>query len=551
MHKQYRRALAPLILFLTPVLIPVWAGIAPPSLAAQERDVVSSQVTVSSAELSLTLEFGGGEQFTVRMSDGQVLVDGSEIGRYTRGDRLEGSWRALLGELITMDEGAIARRLREWASPTGLDDPAATTAERLESRLRETLRAGATPAAGSDVTILHSGEGIQAAMEALVLRPERLRSLTSALSELRGQSMSLHMGEPLTIPAGETHAGSLLVLEADLVLEGEVEGSVVVIGGSVTLGDDATIGGTLAWADAEVLGNRGAVAGGISEIRPVPDRPESELREELRREIRATIESATAAAATASRSRPSRVSSSLRPIGRGFVRILQTAITFALLLGLGLALLYFTPRHFEVMARTARNATGSSALVGLAGAALALPLWLFGVVALAVTILGIPLLVLWIPLFPLAFAAAATVGYLIVARNLGRWIVDRDMQGFAFEERSRPAAQLGAGLVLLLGAFALAGAAQMGGAWLGIFRGIFLATGVLISILAGTIGLGAVLLSRGGRDARYAGPGWGFRSDAPIDPLDTDADPLDTDPDPLDTDPDPAGPENPFEGGDR
>ncbi len=493
-----------LVLFL---LAAFGFGLANPA-AAQERPLVSSEVTVSGTELALSLEFVRGDPLRVVLRDGRVLIDGDEAGRYTRGGALEGAWRSLLGELVSLDEPGIVTRLAGWRAPTGLDEPASTSAARIEARLADALRDAAAPDA--PIRVIEGGTGLQEAFESLVLQPERLRSLTAAMASLRGEEIAVRIGEPFTVPEGETRPGSLLALDADLHIEGEVEGSVAAIGGTVLLGEGARIGGDLLWAFATIEGNRDAVAGAITEISPVPARPESELREELRREIQAAVETATSAVSTV---RPERraTPSALRSIGRGFVRVLQTVLTFLVLLGIGLALLYFFPRHFEVMARTARHSTGSSALVGLAGAFLAFPAWLFGVVALAVTIVGIPIMVLWIPLFPLAVAAAATVGLILVARNLGRWFADRDPEGFAPEERQRPAVQLGIGLAVLVGAFAVAGVLQMGGAWLGMFRGLFVAIGILATAVAGLIGFGAVLLSRGGRDARYAGSGWVFR----------------------------------------
>jgi hypothetical protein len=319
-----------------------------------------------------------------------------------------------------------------------------------------------------------------------------------------------------------------------------VRGDILVVDGEVELGDDARVDGDLLWLDVRILGDRAAVRGEIRELTTLVARTEAQLRAELERDLRDSLRDALRAELQPRT--PVRVGrdasrGAFRNIFSGIAGLFQTALSFVLLTAVGLAVLYFFPRHFETVARTAHESTGRSALVGLAGLVLAFPTWILGIVVLAVTIIGIPVMLLWLPAFPLAVALAMGLGYLAVGWNLGRWVSRRSFQGLEGLDTSRPAAQIGTGVALLLGAFALAHLFKMGGPVLGVFHGLLTAVGVVLSMAAVVVGLGAVILSRAGRDRRYAGMGWsGDAGDDPFGP----------EPDPFTPGPGPSGPRGPF-----
>lgn len=508
------------------VLLMLAAVAVPNPTAAQERQIVSSQVTVAGGEATLAVEFADGEALAVSFRNERLMVNDAEIGQYRAGGPLEAAWRSLLGQAVAMETDEIAGLLRDWSPPADLEGEAAEAGRALEDRLSAVLTPPETP----DPQVVRPEGDLEEAIESLILRTDRLRALTSGLRGLRTEDLRIHVGDDVTIEEGETVAGSLLVLDGHLTVNGAVEGDVLLLGGGLTLGDQGRIGGDLRWIDALIDDERrDAVAGSIAEIQPVPDRSEADLRDEIRREVRAAVEAETRAPP---RPTPPRTTgrSALRNLGSGLANLFQTLVTFGILFGIGLVLLYFVPRNFEIVARTARHAAGRSALVGLATSVLSFPIWIAGIVLLAVTIIGIPVMLLWLPLFPLALAVAATVGFLAVARILGRWMSHRSIQGFESLDASRPAIQLGAGLAVLLAAFALAAVFQMGGAWLSLFHGLLTFIGVLLVVVTGMIGLGAVILSRGGRDPLYAGPGWSW--DGGEDPWGPAPDPFAPEPPP-------------------
>src|SRR5687768_16083445 len=108
---RLRNPLRPLPLALLAV------GLVPAAASAQLRDVVAQEINVGRAEASLRLEFGDGQELSVEFDDGAILVDDESVGSYERGDALDTAWRALLGEAVSLDDGALAERLRAWSPP--------------------------------------------------------------------------------------------------------------------------------------------------------------------------------------------------------------------------------------------------------------------------------------------------------------------------------------------------------------------------------------------------------------------------------------------------
>ncbi|MEX2295457.1 MAG: hypothetical protein WD804_03970 [Gemmatimonadota bacterium] len=447
---------------------------------AQERQILANQVSVAGNAATLRLEFSGGDALSIELRAGRLYLDGAEAGQFTPAGALESSWRALLGQAIAADAAVLPGLLRGWAPPPGLAAESLATANALTSRIAQALE-------GTAVQALPNG------------------------------AVRIHVDETVTIPMGETVAGSLLLVESDLDLDGRVAGDVVLIGGSLDLGPDAVVEGNVRWSSANVGGNRGAVLGLIQEV-PGLTPPagfestaqaaadEVRIEERIRRQVEAEVRESVAVAEARRQNR--RPASALSRIGSGIGGVLQTGVTFGILLAAGLGVLYFFPRRLEVIARTARETSLRSAMVGLAGLVLALPTFVVGIVLLAISIIGIPVILLWVPVFPIALAGAMIVGYLAVARNLGGWIFgseDRSLAGFS---GTSAAANIGIGLAALLAFFAVAHVFEMGGPWFSVFNVLLHSVGFIFSALAMCIGLGAIILSKGGQSSSYAGAAW-------------------------------------------
>ena len=131
-----------------------------------------------------------------------------------------------------------------------------------------------------------------------------------------------------------------------------------------------------------------------------------------------------------------------------------------------------------------------------------LPVFVVGVVGLAVTIIGIPLLLVYVPLFIVAVLGAAAVGLVTVAHALGERTAE---QRGSYETRHRNAySYVFTGLALLLAPLVVANLLGMTGflGFVGDLVGVF--AGVLLWA-ATSVGIGAVLMgaNRTWRERRY------------------------------------------------
>lgn len=202
----------------------------------------------------------------------------------------------------------------------------------------------------------------------------------------------------------------------------------------------------------------------------------------------------------------------LRHVWRGVSGVFSLLVTFTVLFGIGFVTVMFGGRKYiEGVADTVRAGIGRSFLVGLAGSFLLLPVFVLGIIALAISIVGIPALIVWIPLFPLGAAAAVLLGYLAVAHAAGESWAERRYYGSEWFTRANSYYFMGTGLALLGALFFAANVITMAGPWLGFINNILNFFGVILTWAAATIGFGAVLISRGGsrlngRDASVDSP---------------------------------------------
>lgn len=191
--------------------------------------------------------------------------------------------------------------------------------------------------------------------------------------------------------------------------------------------------------------------------------------------------------------------SPFRRVWQGIEGIFGILITVTVLFGIGfVAILFGARRHLEGVADTVRASVGRSFVVGLAGTFLLIPVFVLGIIALAISIVGIPALIVWVPLFPVAALAAAVLGYLGVAHAAGESWAERNYYGSDWFRRGNSYYFLMTGLLLLVALFVAANIVHMAGPWLNFINGLLNFFGVILTWGAITTGFGAVLISRGG-----------------------------------------------------
>lgn len=226
-----------------------------------------------------------------------------------------------------------------------------------------------------------------------------------------------------------------------------------------------------------------------------------------------------------------------RPFRRalqGVGGLFSRALNLLMLSLLAAAALHFVPRNFERVAEAARHAPGQALAVGAAGLFLFLPVWILGGLALILTIIGIPLVLLWIPLFPAATVVAIGFGYLTLAHNVGSWAVRQNLPWTDRMRLSNPLTLSIGGLILLASGFIAADALKLL-PFTGAIELLMTGTASVLNVVALLIGLGAVIMTRGGRRHSVAGAeSFGsyreFSDDASVDPDPTNSDPINPDP---------------------
>ena len=469
----------------------------PAAAHAQVRTVVSKEVAVGGSESALRLELDGGDALAISFENGSVLVNEESVGTFVAGGALDVAWRELLAQAVALDDGPLASALVGWSAPATLTGDQATVASALDQALESAL-AGASEQANAVEPSVSLG-GPQAIVRLLMDRDGRLELLDDALDDLDDVAR-VEIGADVVIAAGETVEGDLIVIEADARIEGEVDGDVVVVGGTLELLEGGVVEGSVRLADARLLRNQGEVEGDVVEVRneePVLEELRRDIREEVADELRAEIRSEIRESEGRSMMGP------FRSVASAVGGVLENLVSILILGLIGAAAIAFGGEKIDVIAETARRAPGRSAAVGAAGTILLIPVWVLGFVALVVSIVGIPVAVAWLPLFPIAACLAALVGYLSVARNAGEWLADSDLPWTQWIRKSNSLITMVGGLLGLLALFVAANVVSMA-PFLGFLRGLLAATGFVVTIAALQIGFGAVILTRGGRRRDYA-----------------------------------------------
>jgi hypothetical protein len=486
-----RFPLAPVLALLT---------LSPLGGEAQLRSIVSSEVGFSDDGAELSLGFQDQGELNISFHDGQVLVDGEVVGEFTRQDALDTAWRSLLVEVITLDDGPLATALNDWDPPQSLTGGAADLAAHLDLILERSL---AVPGVSQDVgdprggsVSLGAEEGL---LSALLSRTGALSGLAQALEGTPLNHFILKIGEDVVVGADEVLEGNLILVDGDLDVRGRIEGNVVVTGGEVRLLEDGYVTGDLRIADGTFEDLGGSVGGSLmdldtGDLLELDQADLEELREEMESEIRRDLR--------AQIDRERRRSGNLffgilGNVGSAIAGLLENLVTFLILSILGVLAVHFQRERLEIVATTAYRAPVRAGVVGLAGGFFILPIWIVGIIALAITIIGIPVLLAWVPLFPIAAGLAILLGYLAVARNIGEWVAEQEYRGLEWIRGSNTFYTVIAGVGALMVPTVAASVSRILG--FGFLTNLLNLAGSMVTFVAAAVGLGAVLLTRGGK----------------------------------------------------
>jgi hypothetical protein len=177
-------------------------------------------------------------------------------------------------------------------------------------------------------------------------------------------------------------------------------------------------------------------------------------------------------------------------------RALRLVLGWAAMVGvLGLGVLIFAERNLDGVVATVVRDFSKSFWTGLIGQLAIIPVMLLGVIALAITILGIPLIPVAVAAYMLAISGLTALGFLGVAQVAGASVRQRTAR--ISSERSTALRALVTGLTLFFIPWLLAALF----AWAPIVGPGLRILAVIVSWVAATAGLGAALRSRAGTRA--------------------------------------------------
>ena len=452
---------------------------------AQERTIVANRIEVSGNAASLLLEFADGEPLSVSLADGRASANGVFLGDFEPGGAADREWRDLLARVLSLSDGPLALELKRWRPDTGLGGGEGTLLAALSGHFADALE----DAAGTDVREAEGEAGGQGLLEAMA-RSEHREGLASALADTDLESLRVLVDRDHVVRAGTSVESGFLIVDGDLDVRGRVRGDVIVVDGTLILAPDGRIDGDVRLVESELESSGGEVGGDVTDVTRTLRRQEREAEERIRTEVRSELGHVT-------RAPPQRPGRFYWKVRRAAGVTFDTIVFFAFMGLFAWVLAGRARERVGVVVRAIAHQPARSAAVGLAGAFAMVPLYLAGIAALAVTLVGIPVLIAWVPLFPLAVVAAAFTGLVGVSHHVGRWVLNRGFRWLRWADRPPPSDAKLLGLGTLFAPFVV-------GEWVRVlpFTGwvgdLLEFAGAMGFFLAAVTGFGAVILTRGG-----------------------------------------------------
>lgn len=289
--------------------------------------------------------------------------------------------------------------------------------------------------------------------------PPSERAETFERTQVRRGDLVL-FGRPVRIGRDERVQGDVVAIGGSADVNGEITGELTVIGGPANLGPEAVVRG-----DVTVVGGPLSRAAGSRVFGKVDEVGVNGGR--LRHGWRL---------ANLFGSFWSRVGS-----------LVGTVLRIALVILVGLVVVALGHDQVERIAARSAASPVRAGLVGFLAEILFLPVLIVTVVVLAVSIIGIPLLLL-VPFAVLLAAIVMLVGFVGLADQVGRRLTRR----FGWAERG-PYASVALGVVAIAGLTLVARLAALAGGFL--VGAPLAALGYFVEYVAWTIGLGAIILA--------------------------------------------------------
>jgi hypothetical protein len=222
------------------------------------------------------------------------------------------------------------------------------------------------------------------------------------------EGRTLHQGDRLwfrgqrTVGADEVIEGDVVVASGSLTVRGEVHGDAVVGGGDLVLEAGSVVYGDAVVTGGNLVNRGGSVLGKVQQGGP-----------------------ARAVGTQSVHVRPGFLGS----LGQGWSRLVGIVALGIVLGALGMGVSVYGRRYLQQASDVVRRAPLDAIGIGLSANVLAIPAFLAGMAALTLTLVGIPLLLVFIPMFWTAICVLAAVGLVAVAYALGERRAERRKAG--------------------------------------------------------------------------------------------------------------------------
>jgi hypothetical protein len=274
----------------------------------------------------------------------------------------------------------------------------------------------------------------------------------------------------ITIDKDEEVNGAVVAVGGSVRVDGRVRDNVVAVGGNVYLGPHAEVLGDVTAVGGTIERDPGAtVSGHVNDV--AVNFPNVRIRPGW--------------------------NVHWAPWFNGYawpaVRLFGTVLRMVVFALLAMLILMVAPQAVKRVEYAVTSQPWKSALVGLLAQLFFVPLVVMVIVVLAISIIGIPLLVL-VPFGVLAFFAALMLGFTGAACGLAR-LVRRHSS--AAETAAVPTLLVGLAVIWTL--TLIGRLVGLGGGPLMVFAMALLFVGVLVEYAAWTVGLGGALITRFGR----------------------------------------------------
>ena len=132
--------------------------------------------------------------------------------------------------------------LSDWSVPAELANELADLAQEVDRALEDALSSFDVTLRSGDATVSLSIGDEASLLRLLLNSTSRLGLMQQALTGLDGD-FSIHVDEDLVVPAGTTVDGTLVMIQGDVRIGGEVDGDVVVVDGTLELLEQSRVRG--------------------------------------------------------------------------------------------------------------------------------------------------------------------------------------------------------------------------------------------------------------------------------------------------------------------